>query len=201
MSTLCDETYLDLCNQFAERSRRAVLHSINALNFSDDETEESLDDVLPSSFHYLWIIGKRSGSELLWAVEEEALYVSNGKIIAKDRAEAYTCNVKGCTGRVYMKPNGVAYKIAEHSVLHGSMYNTYMELQCRNHMREQCKIAGASKSVTDIFEEAVLLYVYTQHIFTRNKIKVSICLVLIDGIAIQTVKARFQYNLQQLSAL
>lgn len=153
----CDETYLDLCNQFAERSKRASLFAIDAINFSDDETEESFGGVLPSSFHYIWIVGKRSDSELMWAVEEEILYVSNGKIIAKDQAEAFTCNVKGCTGRVYLKPDGVAFKVAEHSILHGSMYNTYMELQCRNYMREECKIAGASKSVTDIFEEAVLL--------------------------------------------
>lgn len=157
MNNSPDESFLELCNEFSERSRLAVRSAIDNLNFNDDENEESFENILPSSFHYIWIVGKRSHSELMWAVEEEVLYVSNGKIIAKDQAEAFTCNIKNCKGRVYLKPNGAAYKVAEHTVLHGSMYNTYMELLCRNLMRDECKIAGASKSVTDIFEEAVLL--------------------------------------------
>lgn len=157
MSSLCDETYLQLCEKFKERSRHAKLALNTNLNdLSSDEAEE-FDDVIPHSFHYLWIVGLRSDSELMWAVEEEAIYVSNRKIIAKDQAEAFTCKVKNCKGRIYLKPNGTAYKITEHTIDHGSMYKTYVELLCRNFMREECKTAGASKSVNDIYEEAVLL--------------------------------------------
>lgn len=44
----------------------------------------------------------------------------------------------------------------QHSINHGNMYAIYVELKCRNHMRELCKIAGASKSVSDIYEDAII---------------------------------------------
>lgn len=155
MSSSCDEDYLQLCKTFEERSRRANF-SFNTQNI-DPLDDEELNSLVPNSFHYTWIVGKRSGSELMWAVEEQVLYVSNGKIIVKDQAEAFTCYIKNCSGRVYLKPDGIAYKVAEHSIQHGNMHNLYVELNCRNFMRDECKSAGASKSITDIYEEAVLL--------------------------------------------
>lgn len=156
MSSLCDEEYIALCKTFAERSRHAKL----AFDTSDDEflenESEKIDDLVPNGFQYTWIVGLRSDSELMWAVEEEVLYVSNGKIIAKDNAEAFTCYGKNCKGRVYLKTNGIAYKIREHTIAHGSMYKTYTELVCREKMRQECRIAGASKSITDIYNEAVV---------------------------------------------
>lgn len=51
------------------------------------------------------------------------------------------------------------------------MYKTYMELECRNHMREECKNAGASKSISDIYNEAVVKYV-----FNLNKVIQCTCI-------------------------
>lgn len=155
MSSLCDEAYIQLCKQFEERSRHAKL-AFDTSEIDLDSDEEEPDSLIPRSFHFLWVVGKRSDSELMWAVEEEILYTSNAKIIAKDQAEAFTCHCKPCKGRVYLKPNGIAYKVTEHTVDHGSMYKQFVEFQCRNYMREECKTAGASKSIRDIYEEALL---------------------------------------------
>lgn len=156
MSSSCDAAYLQLCKSFAERSLHAKLAFDTSCNL-DDDCENVLDDSIPNSFCYEFIAGVRSDSELMWALEEEVLYMSNGKIVSRDDAEAFTCYVKKCSGRIYLKPNGVAYKVIEHSVQHGSMYSTYKQLQCRNYMREECKIAGASKSISDIYNDAVVM--------------------------------------------
>lgn len=161
MSSLHDEAYLELCEKFAERSRHAKLAFDTSDNEvfrydDDDDDDEELDDFVANSFYYTLIVGLRSDSELMWAVEEENLYVSNGKIIAKDNAEAFTCYEKKCYGRVYLKPNGIAYKVHEHTIAHGSMYKIYTEFVCREMMRQECKTAGASKSITDIYNEAVV---------------------------------------------
>lgn len=154
MSSQYDKKYLELCKKFGERSRHARL----AFNTSDIELleDDDDDDCIPESFHYIFIVGVRSDSELMWATEEENLYVSNGKIIAKEDAEAYTCYEKKCKGRVYLKQNGIAYKVHEHTIAHGSMYKTYIECICREMMRQECKNAGASKSITDIYNDAVI---------------------------------------------
>lgn len=156
MSSSTDAAYLDLCKKFAERSE----HSKLAINLLDEDEEEpegvEFDDDETNIIHYSWINGIRKDSELMYAVEEECLYVSNGKIV-KDQSEAFTCHVKKCGARVHLKQNGIAIKVADHTINHGSMRKTYMELQCRNFMREECEFAGASKSISDIYQEAVVM--------------------------------------------
>lgn len=158
MSSVCtsDTAYLELCKNFAERARHAKLTFDISCNL-DDDPDDVFDQTIPNNFCYEFSTGVRSDSELMWAMEEEVLYVSNGKIVSKDDAEASTCYVKECSGRVYLKPNGIAYKVIEHNIQHGSMYSTYQELQCRNYMRDECKIAGASKSLSDIYNDAVVM--------------------------------------------
>lgn len=114
---MLDEKYLELCKQFAERSHHAKL----VFDTSDiqllDKENDKFDDTVPLSFHYNWITGIRSDSELMWAVDEELMYVSNGKIISKDNAETYTCYEKKCKSRANLKPNGIAYKVHELNTL------------------------------------------------------------------------------------
>lgn len=155
MSSSTDAAYLELCQKFADRSRNSKLR----VNLFDDEEEEEgieFDEFQPNILHYSWITGGRKDSELMLATEEECLFVSNGKI-TKDKSEAFTCNVKKCGARVYLKQNGIAIKVADHTVTHGSMYDEYLKLQCRNYMREECAFAGASKSISDIFGEATAM--------------------------------------------
>lgn len=147
-----DNSYHELCKSFANRARNAKLH-FDATELEDiyDETE----DFVPDDFHYSWIVGFRSTSEIMWAIEEEMLYVSNGKIVKSDE-EAFRCHYPKCCGRVYLKQNGIAYKVTDHTIDHGSMYKTFLEMQCRQLMRDECQTAGASKSISDIYEEAVI---------------------------------------------
>lgn len=146
-----DKTYSDLCETFKERARSAkLLFDTSENEIFDDDENCALQNLL-----YSWTVGIRSNSELLWVMKEEALYVSNGKILGNDE-EAYTCYIKNCKGRVYLKQNGIAFKVAEHTVNHGSMYKLYVEMQCREQMREDCRNAGASKSIGDIYDDAVI---------------------------------------------
>lgn len=156
MSSSTDTAYLDLCKKFAERSNHSKL-AVNLLDDDDDEEEGiEFDEFQPKALHYLWITGSRKDSELMYATEEQCLYVSNGKIL-KDKSEAFTCHTKKCGARVHLKQTGAAIKVSDHTVNHGSMYYTYLKLQCRNYMREECAFAGASKSISDIFQEATVM--------------------------------------------
>lgn len=158
MSSLGDLSYSELCKKFAERSHHSQL-AINSSILDDDDDPEGIEfdcENDPIYINYCWINGKRKDSELLYALDEQCLYVSNGKII-NDGSEAYTCQVKRCGGRVYLKKNQTAIRAANHTVHHGSMYKDYMELQCRNFMREECEFSGASKSISDIYKDAVVM--------------------------------------------
>lgn len=152
--SLNDESYRDLCESFAERARCAKLY------FDENEIDYELenddcDSIVPNNLQYSWTVGLRADSELMWCIDDESLYVSNGKIV-KSNEEAFTCNYPKCRGRLYLKRNGIAYKVNHHTIDHGSMYNKYLEIQCRQLMRDECKSAGASKSVSDIYNDAVI---------------------------------------------
>lgn len=156
-----DEDFSILCKVLEEKSKDAekIFSLFEQLDESSANNDvEDSNEIMPQNFHYIWTPGKRSDSELMWAVEEEVLYMSNGKIVG-DNEEAYTCYLGGCNGRCRLKQNGIAYKVQEHTIDHGSMYKSFVEFQCRHHMREQVKIAGASKTISDIYEEAVTMYV------------------------------------------
>lgn len=150
--------FLQMCTMFEERLVNAQ-KEFDIFELLDESTEniqnDGLDEI-PKNFHYIWTPGIRFSSELMFAVEEEMLYISNGKM-SKEAEEAFTCYNKKCGGRVYLKSNGIAYKVAPHTVLHGSMYKSFMEMQCRHAMREQCKVAGASKTITEIYGDAVIM--------------------------------------------
>lgn len=149
-----DESYRELCESFAERARCAKL-CCNLNEFEYEENDDNFNSFVPNNLQYTWTVGLRSDSELMWCLEDESLYVSNGKIL-KSSEEAFTCNYPKCQARVYLQQDGIAYKVKEHTIAHGSMYDKYMEMQCRQLMREECKSAGASKSVTDIYNDAVI---------------------------------------------
>lgn len=156
MSSLTDFSYLELCKKFAERSQNSQIAINSDLLDEDEEGIEFDGKNEPRLINYCWINGGRKDSELMYDKEEQYLYVSNSKIL-KDGSEAYTCQVKKCGGRVYLKTNQTAVKVSDHTVNHGSMYKDYMKLQCRNFMREECEFSGASKSISDIYNEALLM--------------------------------------------
>lgn len=118
-----------------------------------DLFEQENDAIVPENFHYIFTPGIRFNSELMWAVQEECFYVSNGKIVNDDGDEAFTCYQKKCSARVYLKQNGFAYCVKSHTIAHGSMYALYIQMKCRNTMREQCLTAGPSKTINDIYND------------------------------------------------
>lgn len=124
--------------------------------FGPDEQNDEFDSPIPENIQYIWTPGKRFNSELMYSLEEEFLYVSNGKIVKSENAEAFTCYIKECKGRVFLKPNGIVYKGNSHTVQHSSMYKDLICMQCRHEMRENCKTADASKTVKQIYEDAVI---------------------------------------------
>lgn len=154
MSSSIDESYRELCESFAERARCAKLF-FDANEFDSEEDDDDFSSFVPNNLQYTWTVGLRTDSELMWCLEDESLYVSNGKIL-KSNEEAFTCNYQKCQARVYLQQDGIAYKVKEHTIEHGSMYDKYMELQCRQLMREECKSAGASKSISDIYNDALI---------------------------------------------
>lgn len=154
MSSLIDESYRELCKSFADRAKCATL-CIDQIELDDEEDNDEFGPSVPNNLQYTWIVGLRSDSELMWCIDDEALYVSNGKI-SKSNEEAFTCNYTKCQARVYLKQNGIAYKVKNHTIEHGSMYEKYMEMQCRQLMREDVKAAGASKSISDVYNDAVI---------------------------------------------
>lgn len=150
------ESYLNLCSIFAEKAK-------DAQSYLSEEKEDDinvsfvLETPVQQNLKYEWIAGKRDGSELLWASSEQMIYMSNAKILVTDNSEAYTCYDKKCTARVHVRPDGFAYKKSEHTVAHGSMYDLFIELKCRNTMKDDCKTAPASKTVTDIYNDAIMM--------------------------------------------
>lgn len=95
----------------------------------------------------------------MYDFDGEVLYMSNGRRTANgdEEFEAFTCYIKKCPGRVYLRHDGIAFRISGHTVKHDSMHKLYIEMKCRGIMREMCKTAGASKSVADIYNDAIIL--------------------------------------------
>lgn len=150
-----EKNYRSLCEVFAERAEYAQQYFGSSFDEYNNDDETISSDV-PHNIFYEFIVGNRSDSEVMWVAEEEALYLSNGKILVKDGSEPYTCYEKSCRARINLRQDGFAYKSADHTVSHGSMYKKYVEMVCRHNMREECKLAGASKSVSDIYQTAII---------------------------------------------
>lgn len=145
---------MSLYSLFEERCKEET-REFDIFGLLDEENDE-LESPIPNNIEYIWTPGKRFNSEIMFTLQDEFLYVSNGKIIKAENAEAFTCYVKQCKGRVFLKPNGVVYMGNPHTVDHGSMYENLALFQYRHEMRESCKTADASKTVKHIYDDAVI---------------------------------------------
>lgn len=155
-SNTCDdvtEMYSELFEMFAKRANDAKAY-LNRAGYDSENDDDNANILQPENLLYEFVSGIRDGSELIYDFQQEALYVSNGKIL-KDNTEAFTCYVKQCRGRVCLRPDGFAYKKAEHTIQHGTMYPKYVELKCRQMMRELCRTSAASTPIPDIYNEAI----------------------------------------------
>lgn len=129
-----------------------LLKEIENVITSEDEEEEHLIEVI-----YQLIPGFRINSELMWAFEERQLYYENS-YSNKTKLKAYTCRVKGCTARVFVREDGTAFRDTErkHLKSHGTQYQDYKFMYCDNMMKERAKTAPASMTPYDIYMEVVV---------------------------------------------
>lgn len=112
--------------------------------------------IVALSVNVIRIRGFRSGSDIIWDPDERMLYYQNSlNKVSKDMA--WTCYVKNCDGRIFIKQNGTAYKSnnTQHEN-HGHMYEIFMHMQYFNDMKDMCLTAPASVSVRDIYNEVIL---------------------------------------------
>lgn len=124
---------------------------------SESGEEEEMDLI---NVPYEMIRGFRKNSMLLWAFEEKQLYYWNS--YSKERQIAgYTCRVKGCPARIYVRDDRTAYRELglNHLNSHKTQYSEYLQMRCENKMKDKAKDAVASMSPYEIYMECVKEYV------------------------------------------
>lgn len=121
----------------------------NSLTLSEDEISGMMD------VQYTMVPGLRENSEILWAFDEQQMYYKNS-FSQKTQCTAYTCRVKGCTARLFVRPDKTAYRTEiNHLNSHGSQYKDFKLMYCDNQMKQRAKTAPASMAPYDIYMEVV----------------------------------------------
>lgn len=127
-------------------------------NLSGSESEDEVNGRLPTGINVKFedIRGLRENSKLVWAFEEKNLYYRNA-ISAKTQIEACKCYKAGCKSRLYIRPNGTAFRHVDvnHSRIHGSMYLEYKMMHCFNIMKDKARSAPASTTNFEIYQEVI----------------------------------------------
>lgn len=123
----------------------------------EEEEEEELSSIGEIEVRYIMIPGRREGSSLVWAFEEQNLYYKNYYSRSNEQ-QACKCLQPGCNARLYIRANGDAYRYIDidHAEFHGSMYAEYKYMYCFNKMKEKAKIASASTTTSSIYKEVFL---------------------------------------------
>lgn len=131
-------------------SRQLLQEMENAILSSEDEDTGIIE------INYEIIPGLRVNSQLMWAYEENQLYYENA-FSKKTRLKAFTCRVKGCPARVFVKEDKSAFRDhgTNHLPSHGSQYQQYKLMYCDNKMKEKARTAPASMLPYDIYMEVI----------------------------------------------
>lgn len=151
-----DESFSELFKIYTERAYNAKQYLDSIENSCENNSVETIN-VESENINFEFTVGKQNGSRLIWTPSDETLYTKNKKTKTDDDCEKWTCYIKNCFGRLKLQPDGLAFKTLEHTIQHGTMYHLYIEMKCRELMRDLCKSAGASKSLSDIYDEAIAL--------------------------------------------
>lgn len=120
-------------------------------SFSQSEDEQILTNV-----KYKMIPGLRENSVLMWAYEQNHLYYKNAYSI-KTKDTSYTCRVKECKARIFVRPDGAAFQdtTIKHLTSHGSQYQDYKFMYCDSKMKERAKTAPGSMTPYEIYMEVI----------------------------------------------
>lgn len=106
--------------------------------------------------NYEIVPGKRGGSHLVWAFEDEFLFYKNS-LSKKSGNEACKCIEKGCNARMYICEDGSAFKHSVTNHNHGSMYSSHFKYTyCFDKMKQKAKRSAASTSSYEIYSAVVL---------------------------------------------
>lgn len=150
-----DESFSELLKIYTERAYDAKQYLDRIENSCENDSVPI--NVEPENINFEYTVGKQNGSRLIWTPSDEMLYTKNKPNKTDDDCEKWTCYIKNCSGRLKLQPDGLAFQTIEHTIQHGTMYHLYIEMKCREMMRDLCKSAGASKSISDIYEEAITM--------------------------------------------
>lgn len=133
-------------------------------NFTSEllkELESSLtqseDEEVVANVRYTMIPGLRENSELMWAYEQNQLYYKNA-YSTKTQLTSFTCRVKGCKARIFVRSDGSAFQDTSitHLASHGSQYQDFKLMHCENKMKQKAKTAPGSMTPLQIYMEVVL---------------------------------------------
>lgn len=103
--------------------------------------------------------GRRNGSEIAWAPDEQCIYYYNGDRKEYD-ANGFTCSNDNCDVRFFKsRLTGKCFKEIDSPIHTCSHYETYKEICLFKHMKERCKTAPVSATTRSIYEETVHMLV------------------------------------------
>lgn len=113
------------------------------------------DNEVSNTIIYTIICGLRNGSKVLWIPDENQLFYRNSHS-SKTKLTQYSCRKNNCSVKVYVRPDGTAFKDDIEMHTHGSQYMDYKFMRCENKMKETAKAAPASISPYEIYMDVVV---------------------------------------------
>lgn len=171
-SLLCSDSILDpiLESDSILQSDLPVIGNETIQNFESEiensqNSQDSVDSVNSQNSgnrvcEFEMIQGKRRDRTVLHSITENQLYVRN-KVLANGSV-AYTCKVKNCKSRLYVKDGCCFFAEPFHGHLHGNKKDEICELKVIAQIKEKCAKPTASQTtsqiseVREIFDNAVM---------------------------------------------
>lgn len=102
--------------------------------------------------NFEFVVGYRSGSNLLWVPSDNCFYKQN--VYSKTyNGIAYRCYDNNCTARKVVTEDNILLTISESHIPHPEMYNMYKELHYLNLMKDMCRTEPLSVKVSDIYKQ------------------------------------------------
>lgn len=143
MPTMEKETY------DTENLQEDLLAEFSNYNYSEHKVTEK-------SRH---IQAFRCDSNVLYVPEQQQMYCVNGfnKTL---NALRFRCYCDGCNVKIYVRKDGTAIQKPDELHNHESMHHKYRETQCFADMKKLCLSAPPSTTPKEIYDQAILAYVY-----------------------------------------
>lgn len=152
----------ELQSQLLAEFRDYKLNSENETGEKDQENKKSGKFGALILISFIWIQGIRSDSNLIYVPREQQIYCGNGENKSYD-ALRFRCYAPNCQAKIYLRKNGTAVSEPYNRHNHGTMYYKYKEMECINNMKKMCMMAPASTTTREIYDQAVLEYVFLKN--------------------------------------